>query len=220
MLSEGNDARRMAYVTCSEPLSASRAQEAIPAIVPITLFILASTSTVSLLSDSASICQLRHSVLFHRSETGAFIGHRRSIGLVLPWKVGGLPRTDRLTQRPRQRRSVTVAAECSSARASSAVLVLSPPLSCPGASVSAKAPVRSTCRRCHHGQTIRQPTSRSTVHSALPCHARTLRVVTPLPAVFFAIPLPRPQRCAHALLGSIASSSSSVVSMPRTPASA
>lgn len=92
--------------------------------------------------------------------------------IVRPWKAGGLPRTDRLRQRPRQPTSVTAAAECSSARASSAVLVLSPPLSCPGASAFAKAPVRSTCRRCRHGQTIRQPTSRSTVHSAIPYYAR------------------------------------------------
>lgn len=47
-----------------------------------------------------------------------------------------------------------------------------------------------------------------------------LRVVTPLPAVSFAIPPLRPRRCAHALLVSIASSSWSVVSMPRTSASA
>jgi len=38
----------------------------------------------------------------HRFETGAFIGHRWSIELVRPGEADGLPRTDRLTQRPRQ----------------------------------------------------------------------------------------------------------------------
>ena len=30
----------------------------------------------------------------HRAETGAFIGHRRSLGIVLPWMAVGLPRTE------------------------------------------------------------------------------------------------------------------------------
>jgi hypothetical protein len=154
----------------------------------------------------------------HRPKTPAFICHHRSIGIVRPWKAGGLPRTDRLTQRPRQnnlsRPPKVLICPCffvSPCPATSIVLA--------GASVSAKAPVRSTFRRCHHGQTIHQPTSRATLHSALPYHWFP-RVVTPLSAVSFAIPLPRPQRSAHALWGSIASSFSSVVWMPRTPASA
>lgn len=67
--------------------------------------------------------------------------------IVPPWEAAGLPRTDRLTQHLRQPEPVTAAAECSSVRASSAVTVPLPPLSCPGAWASAKAPVRSTYRR-------------------------------------------------------------------------
>lgn len=85
----------------------------------------------------------------HRAEASVFICHHRSIEIVRPCPAGGLP------QHPRHDRSVTAAAECPSARAALAVLVLSPPL-------------------------------------------------------------PWPQHLAHALLISIASNSSSVVSMLRT----
>jgi len=123
--------------------------------------------------SSALLCRVRHSVPFpialKQARSSVIVG--RSELFCYGWPLACRAR-NRLTQHPRQHRSVTSAAECSSARASSAVLVLSPPLSFPGASVSAKAPVCSTCRRCHHWQTIRQPASRSTVHPTLPGHTR------------------------------------------------